>query len=99
MSDEVPLGVGETAQGVDFAGKFLDSIFAEDPESCRIGFSYAVCRKRLAHAHQRNFSWIATRPPRGGCDAFLEVGNVFCDRHGEYQELSLRERDPSLRSG
>src|SRR6202162_4856060 len=81
MSDQVPLGVTQVVQSIRLCSKLLHSVLAENAQAGCVCFADAFYGKRFAHAHQRNFFWIAGCPPRCCCDPLLYLGNILRNRH------------------
>src|SRR5450631_3132394 len=81
MSDQVPFGVRQVAQGIRLAGKLLHPVFAENAEAGGVRLADQFGRKSLAHAHQCDLVRIAARS-LGCCgDPLPHLSNIFRDRH------------------
>ena len=81
MSDQVPRGVRQIAQGSRLSGELLHPALAKHAQPGRVRFVDALRRESLAHAHQRDFGRIAARPLRRRRDLLLHLGNIFRNRH------------------
>src|ERR1039457_2483283 len=81
MSDQVPFGVRQVAQGIRLAGKLLHPVFAENAEAGGVRLADAFYRKRLADSHQGDSFWIAGGPLRCCGDPLPRLSNIFCNRH------------------
>src|ERR1700687_4958676 len=81
MPDQMPFGVTQVAQSICLPSKLLHPVLAENAQAGGVCLADAFHRKRFAHAHQRDFSWIAGCPARCCCDPFLYSGDIFRNRH------------------
>src|SRR5208283_2587523 len=83
MSDEVPFGIRQIAEGGYLPGKLLDAVLAKNAQSGSVRLDDAFDRKSLTHAHQYDFVGIAARPVRCFCDSLAHLGNIFGNGHNE----------------